>query len=852
MTTSLANLIETRLLPFVEKPMRYVGNEVNILRKDPNDVTLRGVLCFPDLYDIGMSHHGLQILYHCINSIKDYSLCRAFMPWADAEYIMRKENIPLYDLENTLPLAQADWIGFSVQYELQYTNILAMLDLAHIPLWATDRTESDPLILCGGPCMGNPEPIAPFIDACVIGDGEDVLKSICTVLDSAKKSKLSRAAILAQLDALDGVYVPSLFPATQLTRYSIPAHAKGKIVHAAKIPVLSKENYPNKPLVPLVEVVHSRLAIEIMRGCSRGCRFCAAGMYYRPVRERPIDDIVTQISESVASSGWSDLGLLSLSSADYSALPELLDKTLMFSKEHKLSISLPSTRIDALTQEQIEALNRISPLSSCTIAPEAGSERLRRVINKDFTDEIIMRVVQQLLDSNAQTIKLYFMIGLPTETEEDIDAIVNLVSRIAGLARAASRRRSINVSISPFSPKAHTPFQWDALAPEAVLMSRGRFIKQQLSNIKNVKVSYREAKITVLESIMARGDRTIAKLIHAAYMNSARFDGWDECFNFARWAQAATDLKIDLDNYLKAIELTEVFPWSHISCGVTQAFLKEEREKASLAVPTQDCKTGACTICGICKKPFEGIVRATQSATILVTPPPKIQALPDKKFSYRVTYRKGKEIRFLGHRDMVDVITRSFIASRIPLKFSEGFSTHPKISFGPPLPLGAAGMQELFDVTTIAPVEDMCAKVNKLLPPGLKLLNQRALPDQKATSISASYAAGTFSIECPKTMSLVDAQERIAATLHKNDIIIETIKNNQKETRNIKPAIIECLATSNEDGIVILEMCLAQHAGCTARASEVLGILFPTILSAEFIISRTSCQTFLNSTRTEI
>jgi radical SAM family uncharacterized protein len=516
----LTPLIESQFLPFVQKPMQYVGNEINIVRRrDLATVRLHGVLCFPETYDIGMSHYGGQILYHIVNSNPAWALSRSYHPMPDAHNRMKETGIPLFCLEYRMPVNEADWIGFSVTYELQFTNVLSMLSLARIPLLASERQDGVPVVIAGGCAMSNPEPLADFIDAFVIGDGEESIVAVCTVLEHMKAKRSSRMETLRALSACAGVYVPSLYPAKLCGRFMIPAIQSP--VRAAKVPVLKDEYYPSMPLVPLINVVHHRLAVEVMRGCTRGCRFCSAGMSYRPVRERAVSGLVTQMTRSIAATGWRDIGLLSLSTADYSDLTTLLTECRRLTRDRRIRVSLPSTRIDALCEQDLDALAEVTPFSSFTIAPETGTQRLRDVVNKGFSETDIYAMVRTLLKRKVQTIKVYFMIGLPTERDEDIDGIIDMVCAMSDMARDTSHRVAIHVAISPFSPKPHTPFQWEAMDLPDLLLRKSHLIKRALRPKRNVSVSFRDPSMARLETIMARGDRSVSACVLAAFKSGA-------------------------------------------------------------------------------------------------------------------------------------------------------------------------------------------------------------------------------------------------------------------------------------------------------------------------------------------
>jgi radical SAM family uncharacterized protein/radical SAM-linked protein len=837
-------VLEARFLPFVEKPVRYIGNELNIVRKDLSALSLRGVLCFPEIYDIGMSHFGLQILYHIVNSRPRWALSRCFHPMPDAQKLLRSEKIPLYCLEYMLPLADADWVGFTVQYELQYTNILNMLDLGGIPLFSRDRDDCCPIIIAGGPCMNNPEPIANFIDAFAIGDGEETIVALCEAMEHCKKHNLSRKKTLETLGAIKGVYAPSLFSFEKKGLFEVPVPGQPAI-KAAKIPELKSEYYPDNPLVPLINVVHHRLAVEVMRGCTRGCRFCSAGMYYRPVRERSLHDIHGQISRSIGSTGWRDVGLLSLSTADYSNLTELLKSIASLAREHHLEVSIPSTRIDALTNDQMNMLESITPISSFTLAPEAGSMRLRAIINKDFSDDMICNAVEMLMRRNVQTVKLYFMIGLPTERHDDIEAMVRLIKSIARIVKQTSRRRMVNVAISPFSPKPQTPFQWEAMDATDILLEKSRFIKQALCSERNVKVSYREPAMAFLETIMARGDRTVSQLIYEAWKNGAQGDGWDEYFNFERWKLAAEKVSINMSIYTAQIPQEQALPWSAVSNGVSEDFLADDRTQALNGQFRSDCRTDQCYVCGVCDSTIaQNIQTSALNSNVYQGTKNDLNPAETKSYHYyRYKYSKNGNLRFLGSRDMMSIFNRAFIAARIPLAFSKGFHPHPRVAFGPPLPFGVIGLSELFDIVTSTPVPlNELLSINKWLPKELEVRNCMQL-NVKEESLNALIAGAEYEFAPSFKISGQELEHIVENALSKQEILIPIKENDEQivsTIKNIRPFLYSVCVWKNSVDAVI-EAVLSHGPKATCRPSEFIAGLFPDHQWTDFVVCRKEC-----------
>ena len=604
--------LKDEILLRVEKPARYIGNEVNAVVKDKENASVRVAMCFPDVYEIGMSHLGIQILYDMFNQFEDVWCERVYSPWVDLDKIMREENIPLFALESQEPVKDMDFLAITLQYEMCYTNILQILDLSHIPLHAKDRSWEHPIVIGGGPCAYNPEPIAEFFDIFYIGEGETRYRELLDLYKECKKNGASRTGFLEKAAKLPGMYVPMFYQVeykedgTVLSMEPMQEGIPRTILKEVEMDV-SNTFYPEKPVVPFIKVTQDRVVLEIQRGCIRGCRFCQAGQIYRPVRERSLDMLKEYAVKMLESTGQEEISLSSLSSSDYSKLPELIDFLIQECSGKKINISLPSLRIDAFSLDVMSKVQAVKK-SSLTFAPEAGSQRLRNVINKGLTKEDILKGAALAFEGGWTRVKLYFMLGLPTETEEDIRGIGELSNQIAAVfyetvpkEKRVNGKVQIVASTSFFIPKPFTPFQWAAMCTKEEFLEKAYItrasIKEQL-NQKSIKYNWHEADISVLEGVFARGDRKIAKVIEQAYRKGCIFDAWSEYFKNDIWMEAFEECGIDIAFYTtRKRDMDEIFPWDFIDCGVSKDFLKREWEKALTETVSPNCRS-ACQGCG--------------------------------------------------------------------------------------------------------------------------------------------------------------------------------------------------------------------------------------------------------------
>jgi len=719
-----------QILPLVSSPARYLGRERNAVRKNLGRVRLRFALAFPDVYEVAMSHLGLAILYNVLNRKEDIAAERVYAPWPDMERHMRASGIPLMSLESAIPVREFDALGFSLQYELSYTNVLNMLDLAGIPIWASDRDERFPLVIAGGPSATNPEPMAGFLDAVLVGDGEEAILEICDRIIEGKQRGYSKGHVLEELSHVKGVYVPSFFQMRYhkdgRIRRIIPLREGYPHVRRRILEDLDKAPYPTAPVLPWLKTIHDRLSVEIARGCKRGCRFCHAGFIYRPYRERKPETVEALIDESLSATGYEEVSFLSLSSGDYSSIETLLRRVMDRCQRENIAVSFPSLRVETLKPEMLKQIKRVRK-TGFTLAPEAATERLRRVLNKEMDEDTLLQAARALYENGWNLIKLYFMIGLPTESEDDVRAIIRLADRVLHQGKGAGRPPRLNVSVSNFVPKPHTPFQWERQLTLEEAGMRQEVLRKGL-NRGRIRFKWHAPELSLLEGIFSRGDRQLSQVIHDAFKMGCRFDGWSESFRWDLWCRAFERNGIDKDFYLRARTFSEILPWDHIRCGVSEEYLKHERVRSQRETGTVPCRM-ECTACGVCNEQNVGLVSWKAAEAPLASPRPACSTR-GQALRLLFEFQKVGPARFLGHLDMAKAFHRAARRACVPLRYSQGFHPMPRISFDEALALGWESLCEQMKWELEKPVREgrLLEALNEQLPGGLCITRAIRLP----------------------------------------------------------------------------------------------------------------------------
>ena len=782
--------LSQEILQSVTKPARYTGGEFNSVRKNLTEVACKFVLALPDIYEVGMSNLGLAILYGILNRRDDVACERVYAPWIDMEKIMRAKKIPLFTLENHEPVKNFDLLGFSLQYEMIFSNVLNMLDLAEIPMHSSERTLEDPFIVGGGPCVYNVEPITDFFDFFVVGEGEEILNEVVDAFIKWKSKNRpdGRRGFLQSLLKIPGIYVPSFYEPSYIdgkfaminpTNSAAPLKIQKRIVRDMDL-IPSVE----KPIVPYLDIVHNRILLELFRGCSRGCRFCQAGICYRPVRERSEANLRQMARNLVDSSGYDSISLTSLSSADYSCLPRLIDDLMDDFRQEKISLSLPSLRIDSFSIDLAEKIRQVRK-SGLTFAPEAGTQRLRDVINKNVTEANLMNACESAFKNGWQQVKLYFMLGLPTETDDDIRGIARLAKKVVDKYFEVTHKRNVKVtiSVSCFVPKPFTPFQWFNQVSLEEFERRQKILRNEIRD-RSIVFNYHDAKLSILEGIIARGDRRLNQVIETAWKLGAKFDGWSDLFSFETWLKAFEVCKIEPELF-RNYAFDQILPWDHTTPGVDKQFLISEWNKSQLEETTHDCRRSTCVGCGICPSLK---VRVIDHAGETLPPVEKKSVVENSetgKFLYRAKIRKGSEIAVLSHLDYMNLFMKSFQRSKLPIAYSEGFHPHMRISFATALAVGTTSDSEYMDFILSQKIDPVVVKdrLNASVPIGAEVLKIKILSG-KNKSLSELVNRSRYEIRVPVANSEVD--ESIKKFNESSEIMFDRVTPKHQKTINLK------------------------------------------------------------------
>jgi len=815
--------------PFIKKPSRYSGAEVRPPLRPWEEAETRVLLAFPDVYEIGMSHLGILLLHEIVNARRNTLCERVFAPWRDMEEHLRATGSPLVSLESGKPAGDFDVLGFSLTYELTYTNVLSMLDLAGIPLLGANRRETDPLVLGGGVCTLNPAPVAEFFDALLVGDGEEAILEIIDRVEGRKRSGGKRDALLRELSGIAGVYVPGISTA----------------VSRRVLPDLSLSPLLPSPILPAMRVVHDRLSIEISRGCTRGCRFCQAGYVYRPVRERDPLLLLRYLQETAPKTGFDEVGLLSLSAADYGCIDRLISDAMETLSPERISVSLPSLRLDALRENTVRQIRKVRK-TGFTLAPEAGTERLRRAINKEMDEGDLLRSAEWIFANGWQTLKLYFMVGLPGETADDVRAIGDLVRKVAAVARRHGKRNTVTASVSSFVPKPHTPFQWERQIGSGEIKERVGIIRAAVRQDRNVEVKFHSPEISELEGAFSRGDARLGAVILGAYRRGARFDAWTEEFRPEAWREAFREAGIDPAGYLGERDPADPMPWEMVDAGIERAFLLSERERMRSGETTPDCRADVCSACGACPPGLSNITYSAETGRVdgeEARPPTPDQA-PAREGGFRhivrIRYAKEGPARYLSGLEVQSLWGRSLRRGGFPVAYSQGYNPAPRLSFSHALPVGTESLAEFVEAEFFLPVPpaDIERKLPSFLPPGISVKEARQVPPG-APRISEFDLSCRYAIlpipphGMPEEITPERAEAAWRAFLDSREFPMTVTREGSRSEIDLKALVTNFLV--NGDGFFIT---IVHGTGKGARPLDAAG----TILGSSFAPDRFSAK----------